>query len=288
MPQLNYGQLTQGGFDMSSRRNWIVSLVAGLGLVAAGVLLAADEPNFTEQQKIDFMQNAKVIASHQVSTGITGPPRLTLTDGTVTHDGSFQTVDEHAPVKQMTDGTTILNFKDDWRFNIAGYRVAKMIGLDDMVPVYTHRKYDGKDGSISWWVPNVMFDEGVRLKRGEHPVDMDAWNHQMYDLRVLTQLFYDQDPNLTNVLIDKDWKIWRIDFSRAFAEFKSLPAQKDLVMCRKDVYAKLKQLNYDDVLSATQPYLAKGQVKALIARRDKIVETFDKLIAKNGESSVLF
>jgi hypothetical protein len=273
---------------MSSRSTRILIFAMGFGLAVAGFLLAADEPNFTEQQKIDFMQHAQVTASHSVSTGITSPPRLTLSDGTVTHDASFQTVAESAPVKQMADGTTIINFKDKWQYDIAGYRVAKLIGLDDMVPVYTERKYQGKTGAISWWVPNVMFDEGVRLKRGEHPPDLDAWGKQMYSLRVLTQLFYDQDPNLTNVLIDKDWKIWRIDFTRAFAEFKSLPAQKDLVMCRKDVYTKLKALNYDDVLSATQPYLAKGEVKALIARRDKIVQVLDQLIAKNGEANVLY
>lgn len=273
---------------MFSRRTRVLYFLAALSLAVASLLLAADEPNLTEQQKVDFMQNAKVIASHSVSTGITSPPRLTLNDGTVTHDASFQTVSENAPVKQMADGTTIINFKDKWQYDIAGYRVAKLIGLDDMVPVYTERKYQGKTGAISWWVPNIQFDEGVRLKRNEHPQDMDSWNHQMYCLRVLTQLFYDQDPNLTNVLIDKDWKIWRIDFTRAFAEFKNLPAQKDLVMCRKDVYQKLKDLNYDQVLAATQPYLAKGEVKALIARRDKIVQTLDQLISKNGEANVLF
>jgi len=273
---------------MSSRRKWIGSVVAGFGLVAASLLLAADEPSFTEQQKIEFMEKAQVVKSHQTSKGVTSPWKLTLSDGTVTHDALFQPVEESAPTKQFADGHTEINFKDKWQYNIAGYRVAKMIGLDDMVPVYTSRKWDGKDGSVSWWVPNVMFDEGDRLKRSEHPPDMDSWNHQMYDLRILTALFYDMDPNLTNVLIDKDWKIWRIDFTRAFREFKDLPAKKDLAMCRKDVYPKLKQLNYDDVLSATQPYLAKGEVKALIARRDKIVQIFDQLISKNGESSVLF
>jgi hypothetical protein len=281
-------QRNQEGDKMFSRRTKVLIFALGLSLAVAGFLLAADEPNFNEQQKIDFLQHAKVIANHSVSKGITGPPRLTLSDGTVTHDASFQTVSDTAPVRQMADGTTIINFKDKWQYNIAGYRIAKLVGLDDMVPVYTERKYDGKTGAISWWVPNIQFDEGDRLKRGEHPADMDSWNHQMYDLRVLTQLLYDQDPNLTNVLIDKDWKIWRIDFTRAFPEFKSLPAQKDLVMCRKDVYTKLKQLNYDDVLSATQPYLAKGEVKALIARRDKIVQIFDQLIAKSGEANVLF
>jgi hypothetical protein len=274
---------------MFSRRTRGLIYVAGLSLAVASFLLAAQEPNFTEQQKIDFMQQADIIASHSVPIGITHPPRLTLSDGKVTHDASFQTVDERAPLRQMADGTTILNFRDDWRFNIAGYRVAKLIGLDDMVPVYTERKWQGKQGSLSWWVPNVMFDERERItKRHVSAPDLDAWNRQMYDLRVLTQLFYDQDINLTNVLIDKDWKIWRIDFTRAFAEFKSLPAPKDLVMCRKDVYQKLKELNYDQVFAATQPYLSKGQAKAVIARRDKIVQIFDQLIAQNGENNVLF
>src|SRR5437763_12959691 len=124
---------------MLSRRRRVFIFAMGLSLTVAGFLLAADEPNFTEQQKVDFMQHAKVMASHGVSTGITGPPRLTLSDGTVTHDASFRTVAESSPVKQMSDGATIINFKDKWQYNIAGYRVAKLIGLDDMVPVYIER-----------------------------------------------------------------------------------------------------------------------------------------------------
>ena len=38
----------------------------------------------------------------------------------------------------------------------------------------------------------------------------------MYKIRVFDQLVSDSDPNLTNVLIGEDWKIWRIDFTRAF------------------------------------------------------------------------
>ena len=32
----------------------------------------------------------------------------------------------------------------------------------------------------------------------------------MYRVRVFDQLVYDNDPNLTNVLIGENWKIWRI------------------------------------------------------------------------------
>jgi hypothetical protein len=117
---------------------------------------------------------------------------------------------------------------------------------------------------------------------------LDAWNKQMYKVRVLTQLFYDMDDNLTNVLITKkDWKIWRIDFTRAFRLQHDLKSSKDLVQCDREVLAKLRQLNYDQVFDATKPYLTKNEVKALIARRDKMVAHFDELVAQKGESQVL-
>jgi hypothetical protein len=110
----------------------------------------------------------------------------------------------------------------------------------------------------------------------------------MYKVRVLTQLFYDMDPNLTNVLIDKDWKIWRIDFTRAFRLQHDLKDPKDLVQCDRQVLAKLRQLSYDQVLDATKPYLTKSEVKALMARRDKMVTYFDLLVAQKGEGQVLY
>jgi hypothetical protein len=44
-------------------------------------------------------------------------------------------------------------------------------------------------------------DEVDRHKQNLTPPDPDAWNHQMYRVRVFDQLVYDNDPNLTNVLI---------------------------------------------------------------------------------------
>jgi hypothetical protein len=38
----------------------------------------------------------------------------------------------------------------------------------------------------------------------------------LYRIRVFDELVYDTDPNLTNVLIGTDWKLYRIDFTRAF------------------------------------------------------------------------
>ena len=110
----------------------------------------------------------------------------------------------------------------------------------------------------------------------------------MYKIRVLDELVYDTDANLTNVLVGEDWKIWRVDFSRAFRISKDLQNNKNLVKCDRQLFTKLKALNENDVTQKTKLFLTKLEVQALMARRDKIVAYFQKLIAQEGESSVLY
>ena len=259
-------------------------------LASASPTLSADEPAFTEEQKIAFMQHAKVVDSKPEKKGTSNASHLWLNDGTVSHEASFQPIDEKKAQGPGPNGGTELNFRDYWGHDIAGYRVAKLLGMDDMVPVYTERKWNGMTGAISWRISNVQFDEADRYTH-KIPVPaefVDGWNKQMYKVRVLDELLYDMDANLTNVLITQDWKIWRIDFTRAFRLQHELKDPKDLVQCDRQVLAGLRQLTYEQVLETTKPYLTKDQVKALLARRDKIVTYFDKLVAQKGESQVLY
>jgi hypothetical protein len=271
------------------RRGAFVVILACAGLVLPVLARAANEgDDFTEQQKIDFLTSAKVIHSTRTKKGVTEPYQLTLSDGTVTHDGLFQVIHEEKPQMQFADGTVEFNFKDYWEFDIAGYQLAKLLGLDNMVPVTVERSWNGTRGALEWWVPNVAMDEGVRTQRHVDAPDPDAWNKQMYKIRVFDELIYDMDANLTNVLVTKDWKVWRIDFTRAFRSWKKLKNPENLVMCDKNLLEKLKALNEADVKNATKKYLSGSQIKAVMARRDLIVATFDKLIAQKGENAVLY
>jgi hypothetical protein len=263
----------------------------GLGLLLVcvmytGVAWAADEPTMTKEQMTQFLLNAKVIKSEHTKKGITEPWRLTLSDGTITHDASFQTIDEHKPSMQLASGTE-LNFVDSYKYNIAAYQLADLLGLGDLVPVYVERKWHGDAGSLSWWLP-VKMDEVERHKQGLTPPDPDAWNHQMYRVRVLDQLVYDNDPNLTNVLIGENWKIWRIDFTRAFRLSKDLRDPKDVEHCDRQLFEKLKALDGNELQEKTKHYLSKDEVKAVMARRDKIVALLQKLISEKGENEVLY
>jgi hypothetical protein len=142
-----------------------------------------------------------------------------------------------------------------------------------MMPIYVERKVDGRAGSISWWLPWKM-DDAERRKQKLEPPDLDAWNKQMYKIRVFDELVYDTDPNLTNVVISADWKIFK--------------DPKDVVRCDPQLFEKMKALDTDQLAEKSRPYLTKDEVMGVMARRDKIVAYFQKLIAEKGESEVLY
>jgi hypothetical protein len=261
-------------------------LATVLCLIWPRFVTASDEPTLNKEQIKQFLLTAKVVKSEQAKKGITQTLRLTLSDGTVIHDASFQTIDEHKASKQLASGTE-LNFIDSYKYNIAAYQLAELLGLDDLVPVYVERKWKGDTGSLSWWLP-VKMDEVERHKQKLTPPDPDAWNHQMYRVRVLDELVYDNDPNLTNVLIGENWKIWRVDFTRAFRLSKDLRDPKDAEHCDRQLLEKLKALDGNELAAKTKNYLTKDEVKAVMARRDKIVALLQKLISEKGESEVLY
>lgn len=264
------------------------------GLVLAAVLCltgriiasAADDPGLTKDQIKQFLLTAKVVGSREAKKGITHTSRLTLSDGTVTHDASFQTIDEHKATKELSNGVE-LNFVDSYKYNVAAYGLAELLGLEDMMPVYVERKLEGKPGSLSWWLP-VKMDEETRYTKKITPPDQDAWNNQMYRVRVFDQLVSDSDPNLTNVLIGQDWHIWRIDFTRAFRLNKDPKDPKELTRCDRQLFAHLKALDANALAEKTKGYLTKDEMKAVMARREKIVTQIQKLIVEKGENAVLY
>ena len=252
----------------------------------AGLAISAD-PELSKEEMKKFLLTAKVTANKKTKKGITEPSRLTLSNGTVTHEAVFQAVDVRKPTMQFADGTTEINFVDSYRYNIAAYELAELLGVDDMIPVHVERKWQGQSGSLSWLVP-VQFDEDDRKKRKVAAPDTEAWNRQMYRIRVFDELVYDNDPNLTNVLIGPDWKIWRVDFSRSFRLSKDVKSIANLVKIDRKFLASLKTLNEAELTLKTKGHLTKPEVQAVMARRDKIVAFFEKAIASKGENEVLF
>jgi hypothetical protein len=248
---------------------------------------ATEEPKLTVEQMKEFLLKAKVIKEKQTAKGVTAPSRLTLTDGVLTHDAGFQTIDESKAKMEFAAGGTEMNFRDSYKYNIAAYELACLLGLGHMMPVTVERKIAGKTGSLTWWL-KVQMDEVERTKKKLTPPNLPSWNAQMHCIRVFTQLVFDTDRNLTNLLISPEWNLYMIDFSRAFRLHHQLKNEKDLVKCERTLLEKLRTLESAQVEQVTKQYLNKSEIKAILARRDKIVAHFEKLMAQKGEQEVLY
>ena len=117
---------------------YVVAVLAWLAL-AAPLLVAQDasvlqgapvltQPVLTPEQMEDFLLNAKILKTRDINKGITGTQRATLSDGVVTHDAQIQTVDI-AQVCLYPQEVHRTQFQGTYRYNIAGYRLARLLGL---------------------------------------------------------------------------------------------------------------------------------------------------------------
>lgn len=236
---------------------------------------APDPALLSLEQKEEFLINAKLIQTHAAKKGITGTVRATLSDGKITHDAHIQTIDEQKARFEGMSGTE-MNFRDTYKFNIAAYRLARLLGLETMVPPSVERSYQGKSGTWTWWVDDVLGDEGDRLKKRINPPNMDQWARQTHIKRVFDQLIYDMDPNVGNTLYDKNWRLWMIDRTRAFRMYTTLQNEKLLERCDRQLLARLKQLDENAVRTELSQWLRPLEIKGLMARRDRIVAFFEK------------
>ena len=119
-----------------------------------------------------------------------------------------------------------------------------------------------------------MDEADSKAKKIDAP-DPDRWNAEMYVVRVFDQLIYNMDRNLTNLLIDKQWRIWMIDHSRSFRLRKDLHEVKNLVQCDRALLAKLKALDQATLEKELKNYANKAEIASLLARRNLIVKFFE-------------
>jgi hypothetical protein len=256
----------------------VVALLAG-GQTAA--------PSLDEIAVQRLLETGKVTRVKTLSKGVTRPRRVTLTDGAVTHDAVFQSVDEEKPIERFSTGRVEIDFRDSYHFNIAAYRLARAVGLTHMVPPCVERTIRQERGSLCWWV-DWKWDEQMRVREKLRPPDLLGWRQQWDAARVFSALIDDSDRNQTNMLISADWQLWLVDFSRAFRKSRELTKAAQLRHCPRWLLDRMRTLTEADVRAAVGRHLREAEIEAVLVRRRLIVEHFDALVAARGEAAVLF
>jgi hypothetical protein len=185
------------------------------------------------------------------------------------------------------EGTIEKNFRDSWKYNIAAYRIGKLLGIGDMIPMSVEREVDGKLCSITWWVDNVWMAEAERRDKGIKPPATDEWVNQLNMVRVFDQLIYNTDRNQGNLLITPEWKLWLIDHTRAFRTNRTLLKPDMLRRIDKNLLAALRALKLEDVRREVGPWLRPEEIAGLMARRDALLKYYEGEIRTKGEEAVV-
>lgn len=251
------------------RTTLVLTLAAALAAPAAAQPAATAAADVRAERE-RFLGTAKVVATREVTTGITGTLRVTLDDGSRRHDASVQRIDETKTSFRAAGRKREFGFRDTWKFNLAAYHVAQLLGIE-AVPATVERVHDGVPASYTWWVDDVFMDEGARQEKKAEAPDLRRWEHQMATMRVFDALIANTDRNKGNLLIDKDWTTWFIDHTRAFRRSRQVLDPTPLVRCDRALLAALKALDETTVTARTERWLTGDEIRALMSRRDEIV-----------------
>ena len=231
-----------------------------------------------------FLKTAKIGRPRDIPVGVTIPQRATLDGGSLRHDAAIQTAD----VRQATYTTprgTELNFRDTWKFNVAGYELAKMVQLN-MVPPYVERRHGGGPASLSWWVNDTMMERDCVQKKMTPP-DTRRWNDEMQGARLFARadwrLRIQPDEHADHEgLAHLDHRLLPGVWSREdAAQYPEEVARVD-----RTLLGRLRALNRDEMRKNLGKWLSNDEIDAVLARRDVLVGMLDKHVAAKGEAAV--
>ena len=183
---------------------------------------------------------------------------------------------------------------DSYKYTIAAYELDKLLDLN-LVPPTVERQDSGKKASLQIYIETSLLDERTRQLRKIEPPDPETFYKTLEDLHVFENLVYcsalcEYEGNLDDILIEheKDWRVWRVDLTEAFAPFIELIPEREITRCSRKLYQNLLGLEDKAIKSKVKKYLNKDEIKAVLKRKKLIIEKIEALIKEKGEEKVLF
>jgi hypothetical protein len=264
-----------------------VSVLVALFLVVAPCLSAAQAVALAPEEMERFLLSAPIVADKGLLKGVTKARRVTLSDGRSTHDAQVQDVDIALPIFEVGPKHTEVNFKDTYRYNIAAYRLARLLGLDN-VPMSVERVVDRKPSAVTWWIDNPLIDEAARRKAKTESASPRRTDGYLHLMRVFDELIQNRDRNAGNMQWESDGKMWMIDHTRAFRTGKQLLQPQLLIRCERTLLDRMRALTRQTFAEAMGKIATKEEIDTLLTRRDLLVQLFDRQIAAKGEAAVLY
>jgi len=264
-----------------------VFLVAGAG--SAGEPDAVVGVPLRGEEAVAFLTEAEVVGDPESfdETAITGPVRVSLTDGSRTFRAVFKHEETVYPEFRFSDGREVNNARDSFRHEIAAYQLDQMLGLD-IVPPCVERKIRSKTGSLCFWVEGSM-TEAERRERGLQPSNPKQYKGQLREIELFEQLIADLDySDLRNLIVDENLRIHKVDSSMAFDPDTELLTKLYSSRLSRRLIEGIEALDKRTLNEQLKPWLHKDQLSGIWDRRKRILKRAQQLIDDYGEERTLY
>ena len=252
---------------------------------------------FTDEEAIEkekwevFLQNGEIVSQEQPFSereAVTKPWVLTLEKDEVTKNALWKNCEGR-----------MRGFVENWRWEIAAYRLDKHLGLN-MVPPTVEKRFQNNRGSCQLWVDAKMSLKDKYEQKIKTPsYKVFPWNRALYLQRAFDNLIANEDRHQNQFLITEDWRMILIDHSRSFRtsgkfakkliydeKFKEGP--RLMKQLPRAFVEKLKGLDMESIKGVVGEYLTDKEIEYVLIRKDLILKWLDKQIKKEGEDKVLY
>lgn len=188
---------------------------------------------------------------------------------------------------------------DDWKYEIAAYRLDKLLGLN-MVPPTVEKRFQGDRGSCQLMVEyKMLYREKFEKSIPVPSIKVASYMKAVYLQRAFDNLIANEDRNIGDILLTEDWRMILIDHSRSFRtsgkfakrlvnDEKSKGSPKLMDKLPRAFYEKLKSLSHELIKEAVGEYLKDKEIEYVLIRRDLIIDWLDTRIKERGEAEVLY
>jgi len=242
------------------------------GFWTSGLSQQAKEEVFPKEKMEQYLLTAKIVSVRKnMIGGKTGPWLIGLTEGKVARRGFFKHIHRPRPAP----------LPDSYQYEIAAYELDKLLDLN-VVPPVVEREIEGRKGSLQIFLEDC-FTERDRKRMNLEPPDPKSFQNSLDELRIFENLVYNKCRNTDDTRIHKEsWKVCRVDFSEAFAPSPDLLPDCEISYCSERVFRNLQRLDAGTVQARLSPYLNGEEIKALLERKDKIIEKIRGLQKQSG------
>ncbi len=241
----------------------------------------------------EFLLTADIVRSERIGEGVTEPYRLYLKKG-----------DVEATAAWKNPSGMLFGFFEGWQYEIAAYRLDKLIGLN-MIPPAVEREFKKKKGALVLWAENKYSLRKMVDKRIKIPASaVDHTEKMKWLARAWDSLIANEDRTQQNTLYTEDWRMLLFDHSRAFrsdGKFtrRLMFGRNGIQMSQRGdpflfrrlprwFIEKLRGLTFESIKTAVGTTLTDKEITAVLARRDLLLKEVEQMVKVQGEAAVIY